>query len=141
MPCTTTACQKQYLPPHLYVGPTLVVACLLMPVVDNMPELKPPPFSILMVPLTFLLACRALQSEVADAAKLIQKPAELKAAVMHTYQTFVDGNAADRTRDISMEAEFNRCGCQCLGAGLCKGISFSASVMQTMSSCILRYCL
>ena len=53
--------------------------------------------------------CRALQSEVADAAKLIQKPAELKAAVMHTYQTFVDGNAADRTRDISMEAEFNRC--------------------------------
>ena len=83
-----------------------------MPVVDNMPELKPPPFSILMVPLTFLLACRALQSEVADAAKLIQKPAELKAAVMHTYQTFVDGNAADRTRDISMEAEFNRCGCQ-----------------------------
>ena len=51
---------------------------------------------------------RALQSEVAEAAKLIQKPAELKAAVMHAFQTFSDAHV-ERGRDVSMEAEFARC--------------------------------
>ena len=59
-------------------------------------------------PLTSWHVHRNLQSEIADAAKLIQKPAELKAAVMHTFQTFVDGNAADRNKDVALEAEFNR---------------------------------
>ena len=50
---------------------------------------------------------RALQSEVAEAAKLIQKPAELKAAVMHAFQTFSDAKA-ERGKDMSTEAEFAR---------------------------------
>ena len=73
---------------------------------------------------------RALQSEVAEAAKLIQKPAELKAAVMHAFQTFA-GSHVERGKDVSMEDEFSRCCCCCCCCHMYAGCCTSAIDLAT----------